>query len=55
MIHGGIYYREFIDKYQFNYLSVSRGMDSHMYQSLIHDEDFEVVYDSDDVVLFVRK
>ncbi len=55
MIHGGIYYREFIDKYQFNYLSVSKGMDSHMYQSLIHDEDFEVVYDSDDVVLFVRK
>lgn len=55
LIKGGIYYRDFVDKYQFNYLSVSKGLDGYLYLSLIHDDDFEVVYDSDDVVLFERK
>ena len=55
LFHGSYYYRDFVDKYQFNYLSVSKGLDCYLYTSLLHDEDFELVYDSDYVALFVRK
>lgn len=55
MFDGGIYYRDFIDKYDFNYLIIHSNTDCTLYNALIHDEDFEIVYWSYDVNLFVRK
>ena len=55
MFDGGIYYRDFVDKYGFNYLIIHSNTDCILYNSLIHDDDFEVVYWSYDVNLFVRK
>lgn len=54
LLHGAYFYRAFIDKYQFNYLALSKGLDSYMYVSLTHDPDFKIVYESSDVILFVR-
>ena len=53
--HGGYYYRDFLDKYQFNYIVLDPGVDSYTYVSLLRDEDFELVYSNYDVYLFVRK
>jgi hypothetical protein len=55
LLHGAYFYRAFIDKYQFNYLALTKGLDSYLYVSLMHDPDFEMVYESSDVALFVRK
>ena len=55
MFHGGYYYRDFIDKYQFNYLVIDAGIDSYTYVNLLRDDDFELVYSNYDVSLFVRK
>ena len=50
--NSGIYYRDFIDKYQFNYLIINNDIDSYLYLSLIHDDDFEIVYSGSDILLF---
>ena len=55
LFDGGFYYRDFIDKYDFNYLIIHRSNDCFIYMPLIHDDDFELVYESYDVNLFVRK
>lgn len=52
---GGMYYRDFTDKYQFNYLVLSTGLDSNLYFCLKYDDDFELIYQQDDVCLFKRK
>lgn len=52
---AGYYYQDFIDKYEFNYLIVSKASDSYLYFSLIHDKEYELVYYSFDVNLFVKK
>lgn len=52
---GAAYYRDFVDKYQFNYLILSKGADCYLYTSLLNDSDFEQIYDSSDIGLFVRK
>jgi hypothetical protein len=52
---GASYYRDFVDKYQFNYLILSKGADCYLYSSLSNDDDFEQIYDSSDIGLFVRK
>ena len=49
------YYRTFVDKYGFNYLVVNRTANKYLYVSLVNDEDFEHVYESGDVNLFIRK
>ena len=55
MFDASMYYRDFIDKYGFNYLIVHPGSDSYLYYSLLHDDEFEVEYWALDVYLFVRK
>ena len=52
---GGFYYRDFADKYHFNCLILDKSLDSYMYLSMLRDSDFVLIYDSSDVVLFVRK
>ena len=55
LFHGGFYYKAFIEKYQFNYLALSKGLDTYLYVSLMHDDDYEKVYDTSGVALFIRK
>ncbi len=55
LMKGSIYYRDFTDKYQFNYLILSKGPDCNLFYSLLHDEDFELTYIDADVILFHRK
>lgn len=40
---GNLYYKEFLNKYNFNYLVVTSG-DRILYHSLLNDKDYEVVY-----------
>lgn len=54
LFNGGIYYRDFLDKYGFNYMILDKEIDSYMYASVSRDPDFEQVYDSYDVTLFKR-
>ncbi|MBE6719278.1 MAG: hypothetical protein E7571_01310 [Ruminococcaceae bacterium] len=51
---GKIYYRDFVDKYDFNYLVVDNAM-PYLSTSLEHDSDFELVYTSDYAKLFKLK
>ena len=55
LYNGGFYYRDFVDKYGFNYLILDKALDNYVYLSMIRDNDFEQLYDSSDVTLFVRK
>lgn len=55
VMNAACYYRDFIDKYEFNYLILNRAPDRYLYFSLLHDDEFELVYASYDVNLFVRK
>lgn len=50
-----IYYRDFIDKYEFNYLVVSKTSDRYLYASIIRDDDFEILYNESTIYLFARK
>ena len=47
-----IYYKDFLNKYNFNYLVVDQAVDRYLYLSLIHDKDYEIIYESEDTVLF---
>ena len=47
-----IYYKDFIDKYQFNYLILNKSLDGYLYQSLLHDDGYSIIYESEEVVLF---
>lgn len=55
IVYGKYYYRDFVDKYGFNYLIVNEDYDSYLFLSLLYDEDFELVYSEYGVNLFVRK
>ena len=50
-----MYYRDFVDKYSFNYLILDKISDSYLYESLLHDSDFETACDFEDIAMFVRK
>ncbi len=50
-----MYYRDFTDKYQFNYLLVSGASDRYLLMSLLYDDDFELKYENSGVYLFARK
>ena len=49
------YYRDFTDKYGFNYLILNSISDRYLYESLTHDDDFELIYENSEVLLFARK
>ncbi len=55
LFHGGYYYRDFFDKYRFNYIVIDPGIDSYSYVNLLRDDEFELAYSNYDVYLFVRK
>ncbi len=38
-----LYYKEFLERYNFNYLVVSTN-ESYLYTSLLHDDDYEILY-----------
>ena len=50
-----MYYRDFTDRYMFNYLILGESSDRYLLESLMHDEDFELAYEEGGVLLFVRK
>lgn len=41
--NGTLYYKDFLDRYHFNYLVVSKS-EKYLYQNLLHDNDYKVVY-----------
>ena len=50
-----MYYRDFTDRYMFNYLILGEKNDRYLLESLSHDDDFELIYEEGGVLLFVRK
>ena len=50
-----MYYRDFTDRYQFNYLILDENSDRYLLESLSHDDDFELAYEEGGVLLFARK
>lgn len=55
LLGGEIYYKEFFDKYDFNYLVVSEQKELSLYNNMLHDDDYELVYDGENMNLFVKK
>lgn len=55
MFDGAGYYKDFIGKYQFNYLIINQQNDCYLYNCLEHDKHYERVYAAYDVNLYVRK
>ena len=51
---GITYYRDFLDKYQFNYLIINNERYPNIYTLISHDKDFEIIYESDNVYLFKK-
>lgn len=52
---GDIYYKDFVDKYDFNYLVVDEQNERLMYNSLLNDNDYSVIYDGEQIKLFVKQ
>ena len=52
---ANMYYRDFTDKYQFNYLLLNGTSDRYLLMSLLYDDDFELKYENSEVYLFARK
>lgn len=52
LLASKVYYKDFLNKYDFNYLIVDQNVDRYLYLSLIHDADYKVIYESEDIVLF---
>lgn len=55
LLGGEIYYKEVFDKYDFNYLIVSEQKELSLYNNMLHDDDYELVYDGENMNLFVKK
>lgn len=53
-VMGLTYYRDFLDKYDFNYLIINFEKQPDIYTLIVHDNDFEVIYESEGVYLFKR-
>ena len=51
---GGIYYKDFLDKYGFTHILVPTGQ-NHLYISITHDVDYEVGYSDDNYTVFVNR
>lgn len=49
-----VYYKDFVDKYDFNCLLVSKYTEKYLYNSLINDSDFTVVYSEGEYAIFTR-
>lgn len=54
-VKGKTYYLDFIDKYGFNYFVFNKENSRNVYLPLMHDEDFELIYESENVYLFRKK
>lgn len=52
LFNGGIYYKDFLNKYHFNYIILDKDIDSYMYECVLRDTDYEQLYDSYDITLF---
>ena len=50
-----MYYRDFTDRYQFNYLILGENNDRYLLESLLHDDDYELTYHEGGVLLFEKK
>lgn len=50
-----IYYKDFTDKYGFNYLIINKEGDRYLYMSLLYDDDYEITYESSGLCLFELK
>lgn len=50
-----MYYKDFTDKYGFNYLIISKESDRYLYMSLLYDDDYEITYESSGLCLFELK
>lgn len=53
--NGKIYYTEFTDKYNFNYLVLQSGHERQFVQMLEHDDDYEKLYEGKQIILFYKK
>ncbi|MBE6817131.1 MAG: hypothetical protein E7520_05440 [Ruminococcaceae bacterium] len=54
MKNGKIYYKDFVNKYHFTHLIVD-SVSLHLMNDLKHDDDYELVYESDTENLFILK
>lgn len=50
---GYIYYKDYLDKYHFNYLVLEKGRS--IYTNVAHDPDYECLYDTEEYALYGRK
>lgn len=50
-----IYYKDFINKYHFNYFVLEKGNSKYMISSLSHDDDYEMIFENDNYTLFKTK
>ena len=54
-VKGKTYYKDFIDKYGFNYFVFNKETSQNIILPLLHDEEFETVFESENVCLIKRK
>ena len=49
---GKIYYKDFLDKYDFTHILVPTG-DNHLYISISHDNDYQIGYTDENYTVFI--
>ena len=54
-VKGKTYYKDFINKYGFNYFVFNKEKGQNTYLPLMHDEEFEIIFESENVYLIKRK
>lgn len=52
---GAVYYKDFLDKYDFTHLVVDKGVDVNLYTSISHDDDYRVIAENRLFVLYEHK
>lgn len=52
MVKGSLYYKDFVDKYDFKYLVVDKSMEPSLYNGLIHNHNYQKLFQYKEYVVF---
>ncbi|MGN0531978.1 MAG: hypothetical protein ACI4IN_04185 [Eubacterium sp.] len=52
---GAVYYKDFVDKYDFTHLVIEKSVDANLYTALAHDDDYRQIAENELFVLYEHK
>lgn len=52
---GAVYYKDFVDKYDFTHLVIEKSVDANLYTAIAHDDDYRQIAENELFVLYEHK